>query len=335
MYVYYLVQRPLVALPLNVRTTTAVTAAVTTAAREQAHRLAFVRRHLQELLQLVAAAGAGAAAAAAKSGAFSVARIELSSLGFLISGGHALDDAQGWDLADLCPAWAADDCTSTSSSSSSQQQQQQQAEQLQQQQLTAAARKQAQQALLQQQQQSTRRAAELCDWLAAALTVNEVLYPVPPSPAVALLTETHALEARSAEEEALQQQQQQSSPPPPPPSTAASGSKRSSSGGTKEGAADVGEKAAVAAGHLVLPEARGAPLLVNCALRTTVLYSEGTASASTSSSSSGSAAAGAAGSSSAAAAAAVHAATRDLQVNHCHESYVYVLAPFRHATVIG
>jgi hypothetical protein len=214
----------------------------------------------------------------------------------------------------LCPAWAADD---SSSSSSSSQQQQQQAEQ-QQQQLTAAARKQAQQALLQAQQQSTRRAAELCDWLAAALTVNEVLYPVPPSPAVALLTETHALEARSAEEDALQQQQQ-SSPPPPPPATAAS--KRSSSGGSKEGAADVGEKAAVAAGHLVLPEARGAPLLVNCALRTTVLYSEGTAAAASAGATAG--------------AAAVHAATRDLQVNHCHESYVYVLAPFRHATVIG
>ncbi|KAG5182052.1 tubulin binding cofactor C-domain-containing protein [Tribonema minus] len=237
---------------------------------DEAHRLAFIKRHLHDLLRLVSPAAADALSAAAAASdpaaaaAFAVARADLSALGFLIAGGRALDDASQRDLCDLCPL-AGGGATRGPVGS----------------------------------------AAEVADWLAAALTVNDVLYPAPPplpTAAPALPLESLAAAAAAAEGGGGGEEGEGDMRSSSPPGGGGGGALLTPVKGKGGAAAATTEPVRVAA-----PARAGVPLVVNGAARTTVMH----------------------------AAAAGARAERSLQVSHCHESYVYMLAPFQYATVLG
>ncbi|CAM9288758.1 unnamed protein product [Chrysoparadoxa australica] len=120
----------------------------------------------------------------------------------------------------------------------------------------------------------TYAASEVVEWLSKTLTVNEIVYPAPPSPAAALIPEAH----------------DHDHPP-------------------REGSPDkIPVRRASGSGPIscLMPERASSPLLVNCVIGTTVMHSEGDV-----------------------------ACTRDLQINHCREAYIYILAPVKNVTILG
>ncbi|CAN0137647.1 unnamed protein product, partial [Ectocarpus sp. 12 AP-2014] len=266
---------------------------------DEAHRLGFVKRHLHELLRLAsshpaallatpaslaslaavsssssktlqqqtqAVADAGAAALTRESKPTSggtvsaggsgseeedepdLSRDEFESLGFLLTGGASLEAerAPGVSLADLCPLWGG-------------------------------------------QGGRTRRervpVSEVAQYLMGALTVNDVVYPVPPSPSAIFLADSAAATA-----------------------TSTAGGHGPDEAVPVVGGAAVGseQQGGHACGGVTVPAPPCAPLLVNCASRTTVVHN-----------------------------ADASGPLRDLQVNCCQESYVYVLSAVRFATVMG
>eukprot|EP00903_Cladosiphon_okamuranus_P009851 g9361.t1 len=133
--------------------------------------------------------------------------------------------------------------------------------------------------------------SEVADYLMGALTVNEVLYPVPPSPAAIFLADSAAPPGGHLSDEAV-------TPGGGGGATTAAAGSGCGGGG--------GEQAGHAGGGVIVPALPSAPLLVNCASRTTVVHN-----------------------------ADASGPLRDLQVNCCQESYVYVLSAVRFATVMG
>ncbi|KAG5175652.1 tubulin binding cofactor C-domain-containing protein [Tribonema minus] len=258
----------------------------------RAHRLAFVRRHVAALLRLLAdrdAPGGSSSTAAVNGGAAAAplppppphaTRGDLSSLGFLIAGGHALDDPGPWDLADLCALRHVQAGTAAA---------------------PAAAAAAAAEAAAADADAAAGSWGEVCEWVAAALTVNDVLYPVPPSPAAQALADAHA-----------------APPQPAAPSLSVADAVLGThaafdddflSPGAPGGGAAAQRKGSISKPlRLAEPDGGAAlPLVINGAHKTTIVH----------------------------AAAAGAAAARQLQINQCHESYMYVLAPLRHATIVG
>lgn len=228
---------------------------------DEAHRLTFVRRHVHELLRVAsshptallatpAALAAAAASAMTPGGSIAVdktvtavggedsaaedepdmSRADFEAMGFLLTGGDSLENerAVGVTLADLCPLW------------------------------NQPGRSHHDRILI----------SQLAEFVISALTVNEITYPVPPSPASIFLSDSASASGHSFAADEISASNEQPG--------------------------------------VVVPVLPSAPLLVNCASRTTVVHN-----------------------------AEAGGPLRDLQVNFCQESYVYVLTAVRFATVLG
>jgi len=142
-------------------------------------------------------------------------------------------------------------------------------------------------------------AAQVKDWLSNVLVVNEVLYPSPPAPTGETPDEGPLIQSpipHTGQDQKQPWDRHQDRPSPGP---------------------SLGGACSTYLTGVSDPEQHGAPLVLNSILRTTVMHEENRASETSRSD------------------LRDVPNLRPVQVNHCHDSYIYLLGAFQSATVLG